>query len=110
MVYLENTEGAQAVLLPKNIDGIPARFAMTSTAGLATVIDEAVSDLPAFSTYYSVALELPSGTKPGEYEYSLTAADGTELSRGIAVVSAPVTGTKEYHEEITFKQYGGQAD
>ena len=104
MVYLLNQSGAQAVLIPKPAT-VSGDLAMTlrSTVDNSTPVDATVIDLAVSRLYYYVAITLPDGIQPGEYEYVLTAGMDTVAS-GIAVIrdSAPVV---QYEKTIQYEQY-----
>ena len=107
MIYLSNTTEAQAVFVPVSIT-MPApgalTFEMCSTVDLDTPVQAAVVDLRIHALYYDIAVALPEGITPGEYEYTL-ASDGTVYSRGLLVVSGGQVGKDEYNESIQYEQF-----
>lgn len=108
MIYLTNTTEAQAVFIPASItmpEPGALTFEMRSTVDLDTPLQAAVVDLQLHALYYDVAVSLPEGITPGEYEYTL-ASGGTVYSRGLLlVVSGGQVGKSEYNENITYEQF-----
>ena len=107
MIYLSNTTDAQVAYVPRDTEvpeGATIRFAMKSTVDLDTVVNALVIDMGILKLYFNVALTLPEGVTPGEYQYELT-ADGDALSTGLLVVRDNGLQTEEYNKEIEYEQY-----
>ena len=107
MIYLSNTTDAQVAYVPRDTEvepGTTLTFTMKSTVDLDVVVTALVIDMGMHRIYYNVALELPEGTAPGEYQYELL-GDGELLSSGLAVVRDNGTGVEEYNKQIEYEQY-----
>ena len=107
MVYLNNTTDAQAVFIPRDVetpDGGLLSLTAKSTVDLDTPIDVKLIDLKLHRLFYNLAVELPKGIAPGEYQYELTAG-GRTLSTGLMVIRDGRGTTGQYNKEITYEQY-----
>lgn len=87
MVYLENTNEAQPLFIPRSRADVTGSLTLTlrSTVGLAVVVDAEAIDLDTSPLYYHVAVALPDGIAEGEYEYTLADETGA-LATGVAYV------------------------
>lgn len=109
MIYLTNTTDAQPVFVPRDtaICGGTLTFRATSTVELSRVLDCTVLDLRSTRIYYSIAVALPEGATPGEYEYVLKDGDSV-VSTGVLVVGEyTVDVAGEYDKTINYEQYNG---
>lgn len=107
MIYLANTTDAQVAYVPRDVEiptGATLTFTMKSTVDLDTVLTALVIDTQMHRIYYNVALSLPEGTTPGEYQYELK-ADGETISTGLLVVRDNGADVTEYNNEIQYEQY-----
>lgn len=107
MIYLSNTTDAQVAYIPRDTElgaGATLSFTMRSTVDLDTVVTALVIDMGMHKVFYNVALELPEGVTPGEYQYELI-GDGETLSTGLAVISDGGLAVTEYNKEIEYEQY-----
>lgn len=115
MLYIANTTEAQAVFVPRNYEGEAPEdlaFSLRSTLDHTRPVDCGVLDLQVSALYYDVAFTLPGGVADGEYQYELTGG-GQLLSTGLLYVGAQErgtapAGTKQFNENITFKQFNEQ--
>lgn len=108
MLYLQNTEDAQVLFVPKNGD-VPSGeldFKARSTIDLDTVIDVQVVDLNVSDLYMHLAVTIPDGSPAGEYEYTVSVGDEI-LSTGILVIGEQSLPS-EYEKTITYEQYESQ--
>lgn len=110
MIYLFNTTDPQVVFVPRDVtirEGAALSFTARSTVGLDTPIDVRSLDLNDHRVYISLAVTLPEGLAPGEYEYTL-AVDGTAVSTGLLVVGEYTTDIAgQYDKPIEYEQYQG---
>lgn len=104
MVYLENTNEAQPLFIPRSRADVTGSLTLTlrSTVGLAVVVDAEAIDLDTSPLYYHVAVALPDGIAEGEYEYTL-ADDTGALATGIAYIGELADPT-ETDTEIRYEQ------
>ena len=104
MVYLLNQPGPQAVLIPKpcNIAG-SLTMTLRSTVNLSRTFDAPVLDIAVSSLYYYVAVTIPDGMQPGEYEYVLKA--GMEVAATGIAIMRDATQTVQYEKPIEYEQY-----
>ena len=107
MIYLNNTTDAQVVYVPRDTE-LPVdetvRFTARSTVDLDTPITALVIDLGLHRVYYNVALSLPEGVAPGEYQYELTAGDEV-VSTGLLIIRDAGNTAREYNKPIEYEQY-----
>lgn len=107
MIYLENTQEAQEVYIPRNNGETPQGgdlvFKAKNTINLDVEIDMYVSDLRVSDLYYFLAVILPEEVTDGEYEYTLSFED-TILSTGLLVVG-DYTKPDQYEKDVTYEQY-----
>lgn len=106
MIYLQNTQEAQVVYVPRSDGSRPSGdlvFKATNTVNLVEEINQAVTDLQTSDLYYNLAIELPAGLPDGEYEYTLS-SEGETLSTGLLVVG-DYSKPNEYEKVITYEQY-----
>jgi len=106
MIYLENTQEAQEVYIPRS-NGMSPRgdlvFKAKNTINLEEEIDLYVSDLQVSDLYFYLAVILPENVTDGEYEYELKFED-TLLSSGLLVVGH-YSNPDQYEKEIKYEQY-----
>lgn len=115
MLYIANTTEAQAVFIPRNYEGEAPEdlaFSLRSTLDHTRPVDCGVLDLQVSALYYDVAFTLPGGVADGEYRYDLTGG-GQTLATGLLFVGArdrgtAPAGTKQFNENITYKQFDGE--
>ena len=106
MIYLQNTQEAQVVYVPRSDGSRPSGdlvFKAKNTINLEEEIDVHVTDLQVSDLYYYLAVSLPEKVTDGEYEYTLS-AEGETLSTGLLVVGA-YSKPNEYDKNITYEQY-----
>lgn len=106
MIYLQNTQEAQEVLVPRSIGAMPdgdLTFKATNTTNLVEEIDLYVADLQVSGLYYMLAVILPEQVTDGEYEYVLSFEDEI-LSTGLLVVGE-LSMPDQYEKEIAYEQY-----
>ena len=106
MIYLQNTQEAQVVYVPRSDGSRPSGdlvFKATNTVNLVEEINQAVTDLQTSDLYFYLAIELPAGLPDGEYEYTLS-SEGDSLSTGLLVVG-DYSKPNEYDKNITYEQY-----
>ena len=106
MIYLQNTQEAQEVYVPRSNGMTPDGdlvFKAKNTINLTEEIDLYVSDLQVSDLYYFLAVTLPENVTDGEYEYSLSFED-TILATGLLVVG-DYSRPEQYDKEITYEQY-----
>jgi hypothetical protein len=105
MIYLQNTQEAQVVYIPRN--GVTPQgdlvFKAKNTINLEEEIDVHVLDLQVSDLYYYLAVTLPEKVTDGEYEYTLS-SEGDTLSTGLLVVG-DYSKPNEYDKVITYEQY-----
>lgn len=106
MIYLQNTQEAQVVYIPRN-DGNMSNgdlvFNAKNTINLDVEIDMYVADLQVSDLYFYLAVILPEDVTEGEYEYELKYED-TLLSSGLLVVG-DYTKPDQYEKDVTYEQY-----
>ena len=105
MLYLQNTEEAQVLFVPRNGE-IPSGdlvFKAKSTIDLATEIDLQVVDLDISELYLHLAVTIPDGCPNGEYEYTVLAGDEM-VSTGLLIVGEN-SRPEQYNHEIEYEQY-----
>lgn len=106
MIYLQNTQEAQEVYIPRNDGSMPDGdlvFKARNTINLTEEIDMYVSDLRVSDLYYFLAVILPEEVTDGEYEYTLSFED-TILATGLLVVG-DYTKPDQYEKDVTYEQY-----
>lgn len=107
MIYLENTQEAQEVYIPRNNGETPQGgdlvFKAKNTINLDVEIDMYVSDLRVSDLYYFLAVILPDDVTDGEYEYTLSFED-TILATGLLVVG-DLSKPDQYEKDVTYEQY-----
>ena len=106
MIYLQNTQEAQVVYIPRSEGDRPQGdlvFKAKNTINLEEEIDVHVSDLQVSDLYYYLAVTLPEKVTDGEYEYTLS-SEGDTLSTGLLVVG-DYSKPNEYDKNITYEQY-----
>lgn len=97
MIYLHNTIEPQDFFVPKSREA-SGRVRMTLPSVELNICEESYPVL-----LHHLSVELPTGMKDGEYEYTLMDEIG-ELSQGILVVGT-IERPKEYDNTITYEQY-----
>ena len=104
MVYLLNQPGAQSVLIPKpsSVSG-DLTMSLRSTVNNTEPIDVTVLDLALSRLYYYVAITIPEGMQPGEYEYEMKAGDEVVAS-GLAIMYDPESAY-QYETTVEYEQY-----
>lgn len=106
MIYLQNTQEAQVVYVPRSNGGRSQGdlvFKAKNTINLEDEVDVHVTDLQVSDLYYYLAVSLPENVPDGEYEYTLS-AEGETLSTGLLVVG-DYSKPNEYDKNITYEQY-----
>ena len=105
MLYLQNTQEAQFLLVPRNGE-IPEgdlTFKAKSTIDLTLEMDLQVVNLDVSALYLHLAVIVPEGCPVGEYEYSVQVGDQI-LSTGLLVVGE-LNKPSEYEKPIQYEQY-----
>lgn len=106
MIYLQNTQEAQEVYVPRSNGMTPDGdlvFKARNTINLTEEIDLYVSDLQVSDLYYFLAVTLPDEVTDGEYEYELKFED-TILATGLLVVG-DFAKPDQYEKDVTYEQY-----
>lgn len=107
MLYLQNTQEAQEVYIPRNTGETPQGgdlvFKGRNTINLTEEIDMYVSDLRVSDLYYYLAVILPEDVTDGEYEYTLSFED-TILATGLLVVG-DLAKPEQYEKDVKYEQY-----
>ena len=106
MIYLQNTQEAQVVYVPRSNGMMPNGdlvFKARNTINLDVEIDMYVADLQVSDLYFYLAVILPEEVTEGEYEYELKFED-TLLSSGLLVVG-DYTKPDQYEKDVTYEQY-----
>lgn len=105
MIYIANMTDAQALLVPRNGEPVSGslRLRLRNTVDHQEV-DVPVTDLQTSDIYANVSVELPEGLASGEYEYRLSAEDGT-VSTGLLIVGGYAANLHQHEETIKYKQY-----
>lgn len=105
MLYLQNTEEAQVLFVPKNGQIPPGDlvFEAKSTIDLVTEINIQVVDLDISSQYMYLSVILQGEVTNGEYEYTVK-SDDTVVSTGILIVGDN-SHPDQYNHEIEYEQY-----
>jgi hypothetical protein len=105
MLYLDATQDAQRVFIPRTTDGLgELRLELRSTVNLDTVVNAVVYDVLTSAQYYVLAVVLPADAVKGEYRYTLTAG-GKAVATGLAVVGDYGASRVQYDNIITYEQY-----
>lgn len=105
MLYLQNTQEAQFLLVPRNGE-IPEgdlTFKAKSTIDLTLEMDLQVVNLDVSALYLHLAVIVPDGCPVGEYEYSVQVGSQI-LSTGLLVVGE-LNKPSEYEKTIQYEQY-----
>ena len=105
MLYLQNTQEAQFLLVPRNGE-IPEgdlTFKAKSTIDLTLEMDLQVVNLDVSALYLHLAVIVPDGCPVGEYEYSVQVGSQI-LSTGLLVVGE-LNKPEEYEKPIQYEQY-----
>ena len=105
MLYLQNTQEAQFLLVPRNGE-IPEgdlTFKAKSTIDLTLEMDLQVVNLDVSALYLHLAVIVPEGCPVGEYEYSVQVGSQI-LSTGLLVVGE-LNKPSEYEKTIQYEQY-----
>lgn len=106
MIYLEDTQEAQVVYVPRCNGMMPQGdlvFKAKNTINLTEEIDLYVADLQVSDLYFYLSVILPEDVTIGEYEYELKFED-TLLSSGLLVVG-DYAKPDQYNKEIEYRQY-----
>lgn len=104
MIYLVNQPGPQAVMIPKPVTGTgPLTMTFRSTVNQTEPVDAGVIDISVSQLYYFLAVTVPEGMQPGEYEYDLR-ADGIPVASGVAMIRDTYP-TVQYIKQATYEQY-----
>ena len=108
MIYLANTTDPQVAYIPRDTEFTGTlSLSLKSTVDLDTpYVSATVVDLNVFRTVYAVAVELPEGIQPGEYQYTLKAG-GVQVSTGVLVVGEYRLAREQYNKTIQYEQYNG---
>ena len=105
MLYLQNIQEAQFLLVPRNGE-IPEgdlTFKAKSTIDLTLEMDLQVVNLDVSAMYLHLAVIVPDGCPVGEYEYSVQVGSQI-LSTGLLVVGE-LNKPSEYEKPIQYEQY-----
>lgn len=104
MIYLVNEPGPQAVMIPKPVTESGAlTMTFRSTVNQTEPVDAGVIDLAVSDLYYFLAVTVPEGMQPGEYEYTLR-SDGIAVAAGVAVMRDAYP-TVQYIKQAQYEQY-----
>ena len=108
MLYLQNTQEAQFLLVPRN-GSIPSgdlTFKAKSTIDLETMIDVEVVDLNISTIFMLLSVILPADLVVGEYEYSVQVGDQI-ISSGLLVIGE-YDKPDQYEKPIQYEQYNAE--
>ena len=105
MLYLQNTQEAQELYVPKNGIVPPGEiiFKATSTIDLDIPIDVEVVDLNISTIFMLLSVTLPDSLVVGEYEYSVQVGDQI-ISSGLLVIGE-FAKPDQYEKTIQYEQY-----
>ena len=105
MLYLQNTQEAQELYVPKNGIVPPGEiiFKAKSTIDLDIPIDVEVVDLNISTIFMLLSVTLPDSLVVGEYEYSVQVGDQT-ISSGLLVIGE-FAKPDQYDKTIQYEQY-----
>lgn len=105
MLYLQNTQEAQELFVPKNGIVPPGEviFKAKSTIDLETMIDVEVVDLNISTIFMLLSVILPADLVVGEYEYSVQVGDQI-ISSGLLVIGE-FAKPDQYEKTIQYEQY-----
>ena len=108
MLYLQNTQEAQELFVPKNGIVPPGEviFKAKSTIDLETMIDVEVVDLNISTIFMLLSVILPADLVVGEYEYSVQVGDQI-ISSGLLVIGE-FDKPDQYEKTIQYEQYNAQ--
>lgn len=106
MLNILNTTDPQVLLVPTSEAIIPEEPLVLVLNGTVShkMYEFEVTDLQTSRLYYNIALELPQGLEPGEYNYRL-ASGCAVLSCGLAIVGEYKREITEYEKPIQYEQY-----
>ena len=108
MLYLQNIQEAQFLLVPRNGE-IPEgdlTFKAKSTIDLTLEIDLQVVNLDVSALYLHLAVIVPEGCPIGEYEYNVQVGDQI-LSTGLLMVGE-FDKPDQYEKPIQYEQYNAE--
>ena len=108
MLYLQNTQEAQFLLVPRN-GSIPSgdlTFKAKSTIDLTLEMDLQVVNLDVSALYLHLAVIVPEGCPIGEYEYDVQVGDQI-LSTGLLMVGE-FDKPDQYEKPIQYEQYNAE--
>lgn len=108
MLYLQNTQEAQELFVPKNGIVPPGEviFKAKSTIDLETMIDVEVVDLNISTIFMLLSVILPADLVVGEYEYSVQVGDQV-ISSGLLVIGE-YDKPDQYEKPIQYEQYNAE--
>ena len=108
MLYLQNTQEAQELFVPKNGIVPPGEviFKAKSTIDLETMIDVEVVDLNISTIFMLLSVILPADLVVGEYEYSVQVGDQI-ISSGLLVIGE-YDKPDQYEKPIQYEQYNAE--
>ena len=108
MLYLQNTQEAQELFVPKNGIVPPGEviFKAKSTIDLETMIDVEVVDLNISTIFMLLSVILPADLVVGEYEYSVQVGDQI-ISSGLLVIGE-FAKPDQYEKTIQYEQYNAE--
>ena len=108
MLYLQKTQEAQELFVPKNGIVPPGEviFKAKSTIDLETMIDVEVVDLNISTIFMLLSVILPADLVVGEYEYSVQVGDQI-LSTGLLMVGE-FDKPDQYEKPIQYEQYNAE--
>ena len=108
MLYLQNTQEAQELFVPKNGIVPPGEviFKAKSTIDLETMIDVEVVDLNISTIFMLLSVILPADLVVGEYEYSVQVGDQI-ISSGLLVIGE-YDKPEQYEKPIQYEQYNAE--
>ena len=108
MLYLQNTQEAQELFVPKNGIVPPGEviFKAKSTIDLETMIDVEVVDLNISTIFMLLSVILPADLVVGEYEYSVQ-VDDQIISSGLLVIGE-YDKPEQYEKPIQYEQYNAE--
>ena len=104
MIYLDKTEQAQVLFIPRNKQGTNGGLVLKCKSSINQQAWESkVIDLQTSTYYYRVSFVVPAEAPQGEYQYTLSDDEGV-LSKGILIIGENQK-IIQYEKSAEYKQY-----
>lgn len=107
MIYLENIQTEQFVMIPTNgliRNAYCKHFTLRSTISGEAVMTEDYGGNCCNKGYYALNITLPEGMAVGEYAYHLSDDDGNELASGLCQIGDYSRPIQQGEGGFTLKQ------